>query len=118
MQEGPAAIADRQQQRLAALEQKLQQVSSLVRHGPTELQNRVAIASFTLPGISPQELAALLDSAARVQVRSGIHCAPRMHQALGTSPAGTVRMSLGHSTTDEEITTAIAVLAEIAESFA
>lgn len=118
LQEGPAAIADRQQQRLASLEQKLQQVSSLVRHGPTELQNRVAIASFTLPGISPQELAALLDSAARVQVRSGIHCAPRMHQALGTSPAGTVRMSLGHSTTDEEITTAIAVLAEIAESFA
>lgn len=118
LQEGPAVIADRQQQRLASLEQKLQAVSTLVRHGPTELQNRVAIASFTLPGISPQELAALLDSAARVQVRSGIHCAPRMHQALGTSPAGTVRMSLGHSTADEEITTAIAVLAEIAESFA
>lgn len=118
LQEGPAAIADRQQQRLASLEQKLQEVGTLVRHGPTDVQNRVAIASFTLPGISPQELAALLDSAARVQVRSGIHCAPRMHQALGTSPSGTVRVSLGHTTTDEEITTAIAVLAEIAESFA
>lgn len=118
LQEGPAAIADRQQQRLVLLEQKLQEVGTLVRHGPTDVQNRVAIASFTLPGISPQELAALLDSAARVQVRSGIHCAPRMHQALGTSPSGTVRMSLGHTTTDEEITTAIAVLAEIAESFA
>ena len=55
-------------------------------------------------GYDPRELASLLDSAAKIEVRAGLHCAPRMHEALGTlSAGGTVRISCGHFTTSEEV---------------
>ena len=48
---------------------------------------------------TPRSWPALLDSQWSIQTRSGLHCAPRMHAALGTAPSGTLRLSLGHFTT-------------------
>ncbi len=117
LRRGVDSIAQEHHQQLLYLENKLAAIGQLVRHGPTATDDRVGIASFTIPQVSPQELSALLDSVARIQVRSGIHCAPRMHAALGTAPQGTVRISLGHTTTLHEIDQATAVLAEIAADF-
>ena len=62
-----------------------------------------------------KELALVLDSAYRVQVRAGLHCAPLMHRSLGTlAGGGTVRFSLGAFTTQDEIDTAIRAITEIA----
>ena len=63
---------------------------------------------------SPAIFAALLDANWSIQTRSGIHCAPRMHAALGTSPAGTLRLSLGHFNAAEDVDAAIAALGEVA----
>ena len=49
-----------------------------------------------------------------IQTRAGLHCAPKMHAALGTLPRGTLRFSLGHFTTQAEIDAAIAAMTEIA----
>ncbi len=38
-----------------------------------------------------------------IMTRSGLHCAPSAHKTLGTFPRGTVRFSLSHFTTLEEI---------------
>ena len=38
-----------------------------------------------------------------IMTRSGMHCAPSAHKTLGTFPQGTVRFSLSHFTTLEEI---------------
>lgn len=38
-----------------------------------------------------------------IMTRSGLHCAPSAHKTLGTFPNGTVRFSLSHFTTLEEI---------------
>jgi cysteine desulfurase / selenocysteine lyase len=59
-------------------------------------------------------LASLLDANWQIQTRAGLHCAPRMHAALGTAPRGTVRLSIGHFSNSEEIDATIAALAEIA----
>ena len=57
----------------------------------------------------------MLDAARRVQVRAGLHCAPLMHEALGTRQAGgTVRLSIGPFNPAEQIDIAIAALGEIA----
>ena len=72
--------------------------------GPRTVAESVALVSLTVEGYDPQEVAAVLDSAFRIQVRPGLHCAPLMHRALGTvDRGGTVRLSLGHFTTAEEI---------------
>ena len=38
-----------------------------------------------------------------IMTRSGLHCAPSAHKSLGTFPQGTVRFSLSHFTSLEEI---------------
>ena len=42
-----------------------------------------------------------------IMTRSGLHCAPSAHKTLGTFPNGTVRFSLSHSNTIDEIKYAI-----------
>ncbi|MCE9524762.1 MAG: aminotransferase class V-fold PLP-dependent enzyme, partial [Planctomycetales bacterium] len=92
----------------------LSEIPGLTLYGPKKTDRRLGVVSFNLAGFEPQELAALLDSAYHIQVRGGIHCAPRMHQTLGTSPRGTVRMSISpHSTIEEAINAVIAALREI-----
>ena len=68
------------------------------------------VLSFPLFAMLP---ATTLDANWSIQTRAGIHCAPRMHAALGTAPAGTLRLSVGHFTTDVEIDAALAALAEV-----
>jgi selenocysteine lyase/cysteine desulfurase len=84
-------------------------------YGPDDPQKQVGVVSITVDGYAPQELAAILDASYRIQVRAGIHCAPRMHQALGTlESGGTVRFSLGPFTTPDDIDAAVAAVEEIA----
>ena len=90
-------------------------IEGLTLYGPAQAAARVGVVSISIAGYDPQEVSATLDAAYRIQTRSGLHCAPRMHRALGTFEAGgTVRFSLGHFTTEQEIDTTIAALQEIA----
>ncbi len=91
------------------------EIDGVTLHGPTGETERVGVVSITLADCPPQEAAMMLDSAHGVQVRPGLHCAPRMHQALGTSAGGgTLRFSIGPFNTEEQIDHAIAAVAEIA----
>ena len=66
--------------------------------------NRYGIVSFNLDGLHPGELATTLDSMAGIQVRSGLHCAPLMHESMGTkATGGTCRVSFGHFSKPEEV---------------
>ena len=110
-----AAALQKEQALCERLLRGLAEIPGLTLYGPKGMDRRVGVASFNLASFEPQELASLLDSSYHIQVRAGIHCAPRMHQALGTSPRGTVRISLSpHSTTGAEIDAAIMALREVA----
>jgi selenocysteine lyase/cysteine desulfurase len=93
----------------------LDAIDGVTIYGPRQASERVGVVSVTLKGYDPQEAAALLDSNWSIQVRSGIHCAPRMHRALGTSDlGGTLRMSIGPFTTEADIDAALSALSEMA----
>jgi cysteine desulfurase/selenocysteine lyase len=93
----------------------LTQIPGVRVFGPARAEQRVGVVSIAVSGYDPQELALVLDSAYRVQVRAGLHCAPLMHESLGTLTAGgTVRFSVGAFTTTEEVDTAIRAVQEIA----
>ena len=49
-----------------------------------------------------------------IAVRAGAHCAPLMHEALGTKEQGAVRFSFSHLNTEEEVDTAEKAVREIA----
>jgi cysteine desulfurase / selenocysteine lyase len=93
------------------------EIAGLRVMGPESAIERVPLVSIVVTGYDPQEVALGLDAAFRVQVRSGLHCAPAMHESLGTQrTGGTVRFSLGPFTSEAEIDAAIEAVAEIAAS--
>jgi len=54
--------------------------------------------------MTASDLAAILDSSFDIEVRSGLHCAALVHEKLGTlQEGGTVRFSIGHTTTNEDL---------------
>jgi cysteine desulfurase family protein len=94
---------------------RLREIDGVTIHGPQSTADRTSVVSITVEGYDPQELAAVLESTHGIQCRAGLHCAPRMHQALGTSVrGGTLRLSPGFSTLPEEIDTVTAALQDVA----
>lgn len=58
--------------------------------GPNKLGNRVGVISFSISGVHPHDIAAILDKN-KVAVRAGHHCAMPLMKLLGLN--GTVRAS-------------------------
>ena len=76
-------------------------------YGGTDPAQRIGIVSFTVESMSPSDVSLHLDERFNIMSRPGLHCAPAAHRTIGTFPQGTVRLSLGLFTTEEEINTAI-----------
>lgn len=76
---------------------------------------RTAVTALNIRDYDSGEVADELSEVYDIAVRPGAHCAPRMHQALGTTEQGAVRFSFSWFTTEEEIDAAIAAVAAIAE---
>ncbi len=54
--------------------------------------------------LTPIDWAAILDSTYQIEVRAGFHCAALVHDAIGTHRhGGTLRFSIGHTTTDHDL---------------
>ncbi|MFH1117782.1 MAG: aminotransferase class V-fold PLP-dependent enzyme [Pseudomonadota bacterium] len=71
------------------------------------LDNHVAVLTCNIENLDPEDFAAILDGDFMIATRSGLHCAPLVHKALGTSPRGSVRFSLGPLNTAEDVSLAL-----------
>lgn len=71
--------------------------------GPKLGEPRTGIVSFVLAGQDPAKTAFALDRQFGIAVRAGYHCTPFGHQLAGTLDTGAVRVSVGHTTTEQEI---------------
>jgi len=70
---------------------------------------------FNIEGLPADQAGTFLDVEHNVITRTGLHCAPQVHEGIGTFDAdGTVRFSPGIFTTDDEIERAIEAVADIA----
>ena len=76
--------------------------------------DRAPIVSLNLGELDSGAVADVLMTDYGIAVRSGAHCAPRMHAALGTLEQGAVRFSFGWFNTADEVTAAADALKEIA----
>ncbi len=81
--------------------------------GPREAAKRVGVFSLVHESFSPAELAGLLEQEHGILTRAGLSCAPRVHQRLGTSDGGALRMSIGPFVSDEDVRRACRALGEI-----
>lgn len=64
---------------------------------------RAELVSVDFSGCDNGEIAFLLEEEYGIATRSGLHCAPLAHRALGSFPQGAVRFSVGPSTSFEDL---------------
>ncbi len=112
---GVNSIQQHEQRLTDSLMNALGQIDGLRIHTPPE--QRVGVVSLSIDGFEPQIASSILDDSFEIQTRSGLHCAPRAHQAIGTFElGGTVRLSVGPFTTSDEISAAVEAFTAIASS--
>ncbi len=75
--------------------------------------NKGPVLSFNVTGLHASDVAYILWNEYDIMVRTGLHCAPLIHESLGTHPFGTVRVSISDMTTREEIEKFIEAVAKI-----
>lgn len=75
-------------------------------------RNSNQVICLDLPGIDPLDIHFILEESYEIQLRAGLHCAPRIHKHLGT-PNGTLRAGISYFNTDEEIDTFIEAIISI-----
>ena len=76
---------------------------------------RAAIVTLNIRDYDSAEIADILAEDYGIATRAGAHCAPRMHEALGTVQQGAVRFSFSFFNTEEEADAAVSAGRELAE---
>ena len=79
---------------------------------------RTGIVALNIGNADSGLVADMLNVDYGICTRAGAHCAPLMHEALGTDRQGVVRFSFSHFNTEEEIDAGVSAIREIAESLA
>lgn len=74
----------------------LSQIPNLHLHASRDAKRQVSVVSCTHASLAPNDLAAILDAEFQIETRSGLHCAAKIHDYLGTASQGTLRFSFGH----------------------
>lgn len=94
----------------------LSDIPGITLYTPGPGHDTGGVLSFTLPETEPSEIAMMLDTGFDIAVRSGLHCAPYAHRRLGTiGSGGTVRVSTGWFTSDDEVNSFIEAIYTISE---
>jgi len=92
-------------------------IDGLTQFGPRGVKNRAGVFSIRIEGYDPHELAAVLESSYGILTRPGLHCAPLVHEALGTANSGgTTRLSFGPFVSRQDVQYGADALAQIASS--
>src|SRR5271165_253095 len=74
---------------------------------------RTGVVSFRLNNGDVALTGTILDESFGIAVRTGLQCAPAAHQAIGTFPEGTVRVSFGQFNTRGDVDALLAAILQI-----
>jgi cysteine desulfurase family protein len=99
---------------MTLLQNGLAEIDGVTICGTRSLVRRVATLSVTVDGYDPSDIGTILDVDYGIQTRTGLHCAPLIHEHIGTTPRGSVRFSVGPFNTREHVETAIRAVTEVA----
>jgi len=77
-------------------------------------ENRNPVLSLNIKGFESGDVGTILDVDYNIATRTGLQCAPMVHQGIGTDQIhGTVRFSLGPFNTESHIESAVQAITEI-----
>ncbi len=111
---GLEAIYAHEMEVFARLQGGVEAIEGVTIHGSTDLSHRLPVLSLTIEGWDPADVGTLLDGDHNIACRTGLQCAPLIHDQMGTSPRGTVRLSVGPMNTMDHAEAAIEAVESIA----
>lgn len=112
---GLDTIRQKEQALMWAFYTQVRQIPGITVYGDFSSTNRCPIVTLNVRDYDSGEVSDALSSEYGIATRPGAHCAPLMHNALGTVEQGAVRFSFSHCNTMEEINIAVAALRELAQ---
>jgi selenocysteine lyase/cysteine desulfurase len=108
-------IRKREQELAQRFYNGIKDIPGIKIYGDFTTKDRCAIVTLNIGDYDSSEVSDALLTEYHISTRSGGHCAPLMHEALGTVDQGAVRFSFSHYNTDEEVESAIRAIRELAE---
>jgi cysteine desulfurase family protein len=115
LDQGIESLHSREMALWEQLRKGLRQIDNVVVYCAEGPENHNPVISFNIIGFDSGDVGTMLDVDYNIACRTGLQCAPLVHQGLGTDKIhGTVRLSIGPFNTEEQISTAIKAVAEIA----
>ena len=118
LETGVDAVHAREQALMRRFYEGVNEINGVRIYGDFSSPSRAAIVSLNLWNEDSGEISDALAEEYGIATRPGAHCAPRMHQALGTVEQGAVRFSFSYYNTEAEVDTAIAALRSLSEETA
>ena len=112
---GTEAIIQREQSLIKRLEDQIRDLPGIHLYGNSDPSKRVGILSFNMGDEDSAYVADWLFEEHEIAVRAGAHCAPLMHETLGTAKQGAVRISVSHKNTEEEMDATAKALTELSQ---
>ncbi|MBQ6857691.1 MAG: aminotransferase class V-fold PLP-dependent enzyme [Lachnospiraceae bacterium] len=93
----------------------IKDIECLKLYGDFDTDDRAAVVSLNLGDYDSSEVSDELSYSYEISTRPGAHCAPLMHESMGTVDQGMVRFSFSWFNTEEDVDTAIRALHELVE---
>ena len=114
---GLGAIHGHEMKLARILRDGLGMIPGVILYCQEDLVNHIAVLAFNIYGMDASDVGTMLDVDHNIACRTGLHCAPLVHEQLGTAKIrGAVRFGIGPFNTEEQILTVIAAVGEIAST--
>jgi cysteine desulfurase family protein len=114
-EKGVQQIHEHEMKLTKMLRDGLQDVEGVTLYCQDDLTDHIGVFLFNVDGFEALNVGTLLDVDYNIASRTGLHCAPLIHDHLGTTEIhGAVRFGIGPFNTEEHINSAIEAIKEIA----
>lgn len=114
LEKGTEQIRRKEQKLMWQFYEGIKEIPYLKIYGDFTNKERAAIVSFNIGEYDSSGVSDQLAEEYGICTRAGGHCAPLLHEALGTREQGAVRFSFSHFNTEEEVNIAIHAVKELA----
>jgi cysteine desulfurase/selenocysteine lyase len=114
--EGIGSLHGREMSLARLLRDGLASIEGVKMYCAENLDNHTGVIACNVEGLDPADFSAILDGDFDIATRSGLHCAPLLHQDIGTSPRGAVRFSFGPFNTADDVAAVLSAVGAISRS--
>ena len=115
LEQGPEQLLKRERKLADLFLEETADIPGIRFYGDLRDPNRAPVVSLNLGERDSAEISGRLWAEYEISTRSGGHCAPLYHLALGTEKQGAVRFSFSYYNTEEEADLAAAAVKTLAE---